>query len=92
MTKTVTGKEIDEETVFFLIDYVRKGEESYSNFRTTRLLDKAKKLFDPIQKIDKIKKVSAASKNSRLTLRKKLFQPFGSSAMPDCETIALFSY
>ena len=59
MTNIVTGKAIDAETATFLIDGVRKGVESYSNFRTTRLLNKTKKLFDlfdPIQKINKIKK------------------------------------
>ena len=35
----------------------------------TRLLNKTKKLFDPIQKINKIKKVSAASK--KIDIRKE---------------------
>ena len=62
VTNIVTGKEVDTETVSFLINCIKNGEECYDDYRTTRLLNKTKKLFDPIKKVNKTKRVSLASK------------------------------
>ena len=39
----VTGKEVNKETSSFLINCVKKGEKTYSEFRQARLIDKTKK-------------------------------------------------
>ena len=62
VTNIVTGKDVDTETASFLINFIKNREECYDDYRTTRLLNKTKKLFVPIQKINKTKRVSLASK------------------------------
>ena len=64
VTNIVTGKETDAETASFLIDSVRKREESYSNFRMT------KKLLIQFRKLTRSKKCPQQAR--RLTLRKEL--------------------
>ena len=58
----MTVKEVNEGTSSFLINCMKKGEDSYNEFRQTRLMDKTKKLMDPITKVRKIRKPAAANK------------------------------
>ena len=81
VTTLVTGKEIDEETASSLLSCIRKGEECYKEFRTTRLFNIAKKLFYPIPKIRR-QRIFMQQKKS-LTLKKKTYQPFIKLIMQD---------
>ena len=62
VTNIVTWKEVNKETSSFLINCIRKGEENYNEFRQARLIDKTRKLMDPITKVRKIRKHSAPNK------------------------------
>ena len=56
LTNLVTGKEMDEETSF-LLACVKTVEDNYNRFREARLIDKKEKLFDPITKVRKMRKI-----------------------------------
>ena len=55
-TNLVTGKEMDEGTSF-LLACVKTGKDNYNRFTEARLIDKKEKLFDPITKVPKMRKV-----------------------------------
>ena len=60
LTNIITGSEISEEKTKFLPDVENYGEKLYNEYKTRRLVDKTKGIFDTISKptIGK-KKVSA---------------------------------
>ena len=68
VTNIVTGKEVNKETSFFLINCIKKGEESYNELTQARLIDKTKKIMDPITKVRKIRKHSAP--NEKIDIKK----------------------
>ena len=53
----VTGKQIDEDISNFLIECLDKGEGRYQQFRESRLQQKTVKLFEPISKLSKTRKL-----------------------------------
>ena len=57
VTNIVTGKEVNKETSSFLINCIKKGEENYNEFRQARLIDKTKKIMDPITKSAKLENI-----------------------------------
>ena len=64
LANLVTGKEVDKETTNYLLNCITTRKGAYSEFKTTRLKDKSKKLFDPISKSFKKKQSRSNSKKS----------------------------
>ena len=47
----VTGTEIEQNAAEFLLTSIEKGESYYQEFKSTRLVKKTSKLFNPIPKV-----------------------------------------
>ena len=65
VTNLVTGKEIDEETASFLLSCIRKREECYKEFRTTRLFNKTRNFLIQFRKFSDKEYSSSKQKAGR---------------------------